>query len=225
MLFVGTKKQAQEVVAEEAERVGMPYVNERWLGGMLTNFETIQRPPRCACASSSGWRTTGAIDRLPEEGGDPSAARAREARRTSAASATWSGCPTPSSCVDTKKEHIAVTEARKLQIPVIAIVDTNCDPDDVDFVIPGNDDAIRAVNLMTRVIADALDEGYGMAKEEVVEARTARAPRAASGPKPQAAPAAVEDMPSAEEAAAIAASDRLRARRPDRRDRRRDRRR
>ena len=108
--------------------------------------------------------------------------------------------------VDTKKEHIAVTEARKLGIPVIAIVDTNCDPDEVDFVIPGNDDAIRAVNLVTRVIADALAEGYGMAKEEVAENLAARAPRKPGGPKPQAAPAAVDDTPSDEEAAAIAIS-------------------
>jgi small subunit ribosomal protein S2 len=107
--------------------------------------------------------------------------------------------------VDTKKEHIAVTEARKLDIPVIAIVDTNCDPDEVDFVIPGNDDAIRAVSLVTRVIADALAEGYGMAREEVVEARQPRQPRQ-TGAKPQAAPAAVDDTPTAEEAAAIAAS-------------------
>ena len=108
--------------------------------------------------------------------------------------------------VDTKKEHIAVTEARKLGIPVIAIVDTNCDPDEVDYVIPGNDDAIRAVNLVTRVIADGLAEGYGMAKEEVAENLAARAPRKPGGPKPQAAPAAVDDTPSDEEAAAIAAS-------------------
>jgi small subunit ribosomal protein S2 len=107
--------------------------------------------------------------------------------------------------IDTKKEHIAVTEARKLNIPVIAIVDTNCDPDEVDYVIPGNDDAIRAVSLVARVIADALAEGYGMAKEEIVEARQPRQPRP-TGAKPQAAPAAVDDTPSAEEAAAIAAT-------------------
>jgi small subunit ribosomal protein S2 len=108
--------------------------------------------------------------------------------------------------IDTKKEHIAVTEARRLNIPVIAILDTNCDPDEVDYIIPGNDDAIRAVNLVTRVIADALAEGYGMAKEEVAESVAARAPRKPGGPRPQAAPAAVDDTPTAEEAAAIAAS-------------------
>ena len=109
--------------------------------------------------------------------------------------------------IDTKKEHIAVTEARKLGIPVIAIVDTNCDPDEVDYVIPGNDDAIRAVNLVTRVIADALAEGYGMAKEEVAERVTGGArpaPTPARGPRRL--PPRVDDTPSAEEAAAIAAS-------------------
>jgi small subunit ribosomal protein S2 len=114
--------------------------------------------------------------------------------------------------IDTKKEHIAVTEARKLGIPVIAIVDTNCDPDEVDYVIPGNDDAIRAVTLVTRVIADALAEGYGMAKEEPEsaeepEAAPARpAPRSARTTRATAAPASVEETPSAEEAAAIAAT-------------------
>ena len=109
--------------------------------------------------------------------------------------------------VDTKKEHIAVTEARKLGIPVIAIVDTNCDPDEVDFVIPGNDDAIRAVNLVTRVIADALAEGYGMAKEEVVENLAAHVRRASPAvPSRRRRPAAVDDTPSDEEAAAIATS-------------------
>jgi small subunit ribosomal protein S2 len=109
--------------------------------------------------------------------------------------------------VDTKKEQIAVTEARKLDIPVIAIVDTNCDPDEVDYVIPGNDDAIRAVSLVTRVIADALSEGYGMAKEEVIQKSVARRPSAAPRRTTTAAPGpADEDVPSAEDAAAIAAS-------------------
>jgi small subunit ribosomal protein S2 len=109
--------------------------------------------------------------------------------------------------VDTKKEQIAVTEARKLDIPVIAIVDTNCDPDEVDYVIPGNDDAIRAVSLVARVVADALAEGYGMAKEEVIEKSVARRPTAAPRRSTTAAPApADEDVPSPEDAAAIAAS-------------------
>jgi small subunit ribosomal protein S2 len=108
--------------------------------------------------------------------------------------------------IDTKKEHIAVNEARKLQIPVIAIVDTNCDPDEVDYVIPGNDDAIRAVTLVTRVVADALAEGYGMAKDEVIERATGMPTPGHSGPTPTAAPAAVDEVPTPEVAAAIAAS-------------------
>jgi small subunit ribosomal protein S2 len=109
--------------------------------------------------------------------------------------------------VDTKKEHIAVNEARKLGIPVIAIVDTNCDPDEVDYVIPGNDDAIRAVSLVTRVIADALAEGYGMAKDEVIEKSVSRRPSAAPRRSTTAAPGpADEDVPSPEDARAIAAS-------------------
>ena len=111
--------------------------------------------------------------------------------------------------IDTKKEHIAVNEARKLGIPVIAIIDTNCDPDEVDYAIPGNDDAIRAVSLVTRVVADALAEGYGMAKDVDVERVTARAAAPApAGPRSTAAPARVEEheTPSAEDAAAIAAS-------------------
>ena len=205
VLFIGTKKQAQEVVAEHAERVGMPFVNNRWLGGMLTNFATI-RGRLLRLRELVEMEATGAMERLPKK----EAIRLRHERekleRNLGGIRTLERLPDAVFVIDTKKEHIAVTEARKLGIPVIAIVDTNCDPDEVDYVIPGNDDAIRAVNLVTRVIADALAEGYGMAREEVVEAATARAPRAQGGARSQAAPAAVDDTPSAEEAAAIAAS-------------------
>jgi small subunit ribosomal protein S2 len=206
VLFIGTKKQAQEVVAEHATRVGMPYVNNRWLGGMLTNFTTI-RGRLMRMRELREMESTGAIDRLLKK----EAIRLRHERekleRNLGGIQSLERLPDAIFVIDTKKEHIAVTEARKLGIPVIAIVDTNCDPDEVDYVIPGNDDAIRAVNLVARILADALADGYGMAKEEVVERATgaARAPRPA-GPKPQAAPAAVDETPSAEEAAAIAAS-------------------
>jgi small subunit ribosomal protein S2 len=206
VLFIGTKKQAQEVVAEHATRIGMPYVNNRWLGGMLTNFTTI-RTRLLRLRELGEMEESGAMDRLPKK----EAIRLRHERekleRNLGGIQTLERLPDAVYVIDTKKEHIAVTEARKLGIPVIAIVDTNCDPDEVDYVIPGNDDAIRAVSLVTRVIADSLAEGYGMAKEEAVERVTARAPRPASaGPKPQAAPAAVDETPSAEEAAAIAAT-------------------
>jgi small subunit ribosomal protein S2 len=206
VLFIGTKKQAQEVVAEHASRVGMPYVNNRWLGGMLTNFTTI-RGRLLRMRELKEMEETGAMERLPKK----EAIRLRHERekleRNLGGIQDLDRLPDAVFVIDTKKEHIAVTEARKLNIPIIAIVDTNCDPDEVDYVIPGNDDAIRAVNLVARVIADGLAEGYGMAKEEVVE-RATRMPRPAvpGGPKPQAAPAAVDETPSAEEAAAIAAS-------------------
>jgi small subunit ribosomal protein S2 len=204
VLFIGTKKQAQEVVAEQAGRTSMPYVNNRWLGGMLTNFSTI-RGRLLRLRELGEMEEAGAMDRLLKK----EAIRLRHERekleRNLGGIQDLERLPDAIFVIDTKKEHIAVTEARKLNIPIIAIVDTNCDPDEVDYVIPGNDDAIRAVNLVTRVIADALIEGYGMAKDEVVERATGLAP-APSGPRPQAAPAAVDETPSHEEAVAIASS-------------------
>jgi len=171
---------------------------------MLTNFATI-RGRLLRMRELVEMEETGAMERLPKK----EAIRLRHERekleRNLGGIRALERLPDAVFVIDTKKEHIAVTEARKLGIPVIAIVDTNCDPDEVDYIIPGNDDAIRAVSLVTRVVADALAEGYGMAREEVVEKVTARAPRA-PGAKPQAAPAAVDDTPSAEEAAAIAAT-------------------
>jgi small subunit ribosomal protein S2 len=205
ILFIGTKKQAQEVVSEHAQRIGMPYVNNRWLGGMLTNFATM-RTRLMRLRELHEMDESGAMDRLLKK----EAIRLRHERdkleRNLGGIADLERLPDAVFVVDTKKEHIAVTEARKLGIPVIAIVDTNCDPDEVDFVIPGNDDAIRAVNLVARVIADALAEGYGMAKDEIVERVTAPTPRPAGSPRPQAAPAAVDETPSHEEAVAIAST-------------------
>jgi small subunit ribosomal protein S2 len=206
VLFIGTKKQAQEVVAEHAGRIGMPFVNNRWLGGMLTNFATI-RMRLLRLRELREMETTGAMDKLPKKEAIRLRHEAEKLERNLGGIQDLERLPDAIYVIDTKKEHIAVTEARKLGIPVIAIVDTNCDPDEVDYVIPGNDDAIRAVNLVTRVIADALAEGYGMAKEELAERATGGARAAgSSGPRPQAAPAAVDETPSAEEAAAIAAS-------------------
>ena len=159
VMFVGTKKQAQEAIAEQATRVGMPYVNQRWLGGMLTNFQTVhQRINRLKeldeldydDVAGSG-RTKKELLQLKRERDklDKTLGGIRDMSRTP--SAIW--------VVDTKKEHLAVEEARKLRIPIIGILDTNCDPDEVDFPIPGNDDAIRAVSLLTRVVADAVADG------------------------------------------------------------------
>ncbi len=204
VLFIGTKKQAQEVVAEQAVRVGMPFVNHRWLGGMLTNFTTISKR-LVRLRELREMERSGAMDYLPKK----EAIRLRHERdkleRNLGGIQDLERLPDAVFVVDTKKEHIAVNEARKLGIPVIAIVDTNCDPDEVDYVIPGNDDAIRAVNLVTRVVADALAEGYGMAKDDAVERIVDRAPKAPSV-KSTPAPAAVDDTPTAEVAAEIAAT-------------------
>jgi small subunit ribosomal protein S2 len=159
VMFVGTKKQAQEAIAEQAIRVGMPYVNQRWLGGMLTNFSTVhQRINRLKeldeidfedVAGSSRTKKELLQMRRERDKLNKSLGGIREMSRTPAA--VW--------IVDTNKEHLAVEEARKLRIPIVGILDSNCDPDLVDFPIPGNDDAIRAVGLLTRVVADAVAEG------------------------------------------------------------------
>ncbi|QQS01070.1 MAG: 30S ribosomal protein S2 [Austwickia sp.] len=159
VLFVGTKKQAQEPIAEQATRVGMPYVNQRWLGGMLTNFNTVhKRLSRLKeleeidfddVAGSGRTKKELLVLRREKEKLERTLGGIRDMNRVP--SAVW--------IVDTKKEHLAVTEARKLRLPVIAILDTNCDPDEVDYKIPGNDDAIRSVTLLTRVIADAVADG------------------------------------------------------------------
>jgi small subunit ribosomal protein S2 len=204
VLFIGTKKQAQEVVAEHAGRSNMPFVNNRWLGGMLTNFSTI-RGRLLRLRELGEMESTGAIDFLPKKEGIRLRHEREKLQRNLGGIEHLDKLPDAVFVVDTKKEHIAVTEARKLGIPVIAIVDTNCDPDEVDYVIPGNDDAIRAVTLVARVLADGLAEGYGMAKDELVQKATRRQ-AAPTGPKPTAAPAAVDVVPTAEEAAAIAIS-------------------
>jgi small subunit ribosomal protein S2 len=159
ILFVGTKKQAQEPVAEQAARVGMPYVNQRWLGGMLTNFQTVhKRLQRLKeleeidfedVAKSGMTKKELLVLRREKDKLEKTLGGIRDMARVP--SAVW--------IVDTKKEHLAVDEARKLGIPVVAILDTNCDPDEVDYKIPGNDDAIRSVTLLTRVVADAVAEG------------------------------------------------------------------
>jgi small subunit ribosomal protein S2 len=159
ILFVGTKKQAQEAIAEQATRVGQPYVNHRWLGGMLTNFQTVyKRLQRMKELEALGDLTGTAAGYTKKETLQLHREKVKLLKTlgglrdmTKVPSAIW--------VVDTKKEHIAVDEARKLGIPVIAVLDTNCDPDDVDFPIPGNDDAIRSAELLTRVVATAVADG------------------------------------------------------------------
>ncbi|TFV83465.1 30S ribosomal protein S2 [Blastococcus sp. CT_GayMR16] len=158
ILFVGTKRQAQEPVAEQATRVGMPYVNQRWLGGMLTNFQTVfKRLERLK--ELEDLEQTGALVSLSKKEQLVLSREKAKLERSLGGIRDMKKVPSAIWIVDTKKEHIAVGEARKLNIPVVAILDTNCDPDEVDYKIPGNDDAIRSIAVLTRVIADAVAEG------------------------------------------------------------------
>ncbi|MFT8395179.1 30S ribosomal protein S2 [Propionibacterium sp.] len=176
VLFVGTKKQAQEAVAEQASRVGMPYVNQRWLGGMLTNFQTIsKRIARLKELEAMDLETVQPGGFTKKELLGFSREKEKLAKSlggirdmTKVPQAVW--------IVDTKKEHLAVDEARKLHIPVIAVLDTNCDPDEVDYPIPGNDDAIRSVTLLTRIIADACAEGLVARSDQAQSDGTAAEP-------------------------------------------------
>jgi small subunit ribosomal protein S2 len=168
VLFVGTKKQAQDVVAEHAGRVGMPFVNTRWLGGMLTNFQTIFRRLR-RLAELREMERSGAFDFLPKKEVLKLRREKEKLERNLGGIQDMERLPAAVLAIDTKKEHIAVTEANKLGIPVVAIVDTNCDPDEIDYVIPGNDDAIRSITLVTSVLADAIREGQGLAGRDLAE--------------------------------------------------------
>jgi small subunit ribosomal protein S2 len=164
VLFVGTKRQAQEAVAEEATRCGQYYVNQRWLGGLLTNMTTVQKSIKRlkeldSLANDDGWagRAKKEIGRLERE--------RKHLQQNLAGIRDMNGIPDLLFVIDSNKEAIAVKEARKLGIPVVAVVDTNCDPDEVDYVIPGNDDALRAIRLFTNKISDAVIEGRALATE------------------------------------------------------------
>jgi small subunit ribosomal protein S2 len=158
ILFVGTKKQAQDVVKEEAERAGTYFINQRWLGGTLTNFSTIQK--RIArLRELEGMRQQGTFDLLPKKEVSRLSDELDKLERFLGGIKDMHRLPDAIFIVDPKKERIAVLEAKKLHIPIIAVVDTNCDPDEIDYLIPGNDDAIRAVRLMVGKIADAIIEG------------------------------------------------------------------
>ncbi len=171
ILFVGTKRQAKDVIAEEAQRCAMFYVNERWLGGLLTNFATIQRSLG-RLRDLESMASDGRYETLSKK----EIARAEKERRKLQKNLEgirgMNRLPDAVFVVDTKKEKIAVDEARKLKIPVIGVVDTNCDPDEVDFVVPGNDDALRAIRLFASRIADAVLAGRGM--KESADAEGAR---------------------------------------------------
>ena len=186
VLFVGTKKQAQEVIASNAERVGMPFVTTRWLGGMLTNFQTVSRR-LLRMRELREMERTGAFEFLPKKEAIRLRHEQEKLERNLGGMQNLDRLPDAVFVIDTKKEHIAVSEARKLGLPVIAIVDTNCDPDEVDYVIPGNDDAIRSVSLVTRLIADALVEGRQEGREAMVTKATG--PEIEPEPEPESQPA------------------------------------
>ncbi|WP_067184152.1 30S ribosomal protein S2 [Microtetraspora niveoalba] len=224
IMFIGTKKQAQESIAEQASRVGMPYVNQRWLGGMLTNFSTVHKRLQRLKeleeldfdnVASSGLTKKELLMRRREK---------EKLERTLGGIRDMARVPSAIWIVDTKKEHIAINEAKKLGIPVVAILDTNCDPDEVDYPIPGNDDAIRAVSLLTRVIADAVADGLmtragagrgdekpaGVAaaeplaewERELLAGENAEAPAAEAAAETPAAEAPAAEAPAAETPAA-----------------------
>jgi len=167
VLFVGTKRQAKDVIAEEAQRCAMFYVNERWLGGLLTNFATIQRSLG-RLRDLEAMTTDGRYDTLSKKEIARNEKERKKLLKNLEGIRGMARLPDAVFIVDTKKEQIAVDEARKLKIPVIGVVDTNCDPDEVDFVIPGNDDALRSIRLFASRIADAVMSGRGM--KESVEA-------------------------------------------------------
>jgi small subunit ribosomal protein S2 len=178
ILFVGTKKQTQDPIARYAEQCGMPYINERWLGGMLTNFNTIAGRVK-KMQEYERMRSAGDFEAMPKKEALILTRELDKLERNLGGIRNMGRLPDAVFIIDTKKEHIAVTEANKLGLPIVAVVDTNCDPDLIQYVIPGNDDAIRAGNLLCRVVADAVEEGRFIASR-----RAAHNAPAAAGPAP-----------------------------------------
>ncbi|HET8910104.1 MAG TPA: 30S ribosomal protein S2 [Ktedonobacteraceae bacterium] len=211
ILFVGTKKQAQEAVADEAKRCGMFYVNQRWLGGMLTNFQTIQLRIKYL-RELEARRDRGDFERLPKKEVQHLQDDMNRLERILGGIKDMRRLPTAIFIIDTRKERTAILEARRLEIPVVALADTNCDPDEMDYPIPANDDAIRAVRLLASKIADAVIEGRRELEAHHKDADGESAfeipalPEEASAPAVAAAPA-VEATPAVEtnSAAAVAA--------------------
>ena len=198
VLFVGTKKQAQEPVERQAERSGQPYINFRWLGGMLTNFQTVHA--RVAkLRELQRVVDSGEIDQMPKKEGLKVRRDLAKLERNLGGIKNLEKLPAVVFVIDTKKEHIAVTEANRLKIPVVAVVDTNCDPDIIDYVIPGNDDAIRAAQLMSRVIADAVIEGKHIQQRRNARPGTRAEEVSAGAPAAPARPQRTEEQQRAHE--------------------------
>ena len=214
VLFVGTKKQTQEPIQKQADRSNSPYVNYRWLGGMLTNFQTVHA--RVAkLRELERLVQTGEVEQMIKKEGLKVKREVAKLERNLGGIRTLEKAPDAIFVIDTKKEHIAVTEANRLGIPVIAVVDTNCDPDVIDFVIPGNDDAIRSANLMCRIVADAVIEGQWLRSRKQakagVKADAAAAKAAPPAPKvltPEEQAAKEAEQQKARDAAAAAQRER-----------------
>jgi small subunit ribosomal protein S2 len=201
VLFVGTKKQAQDGIEEHARRVGQPYVNHRWLGGLLTNYKTIQERI-AALHELRRQKTEGQLDLLPTKERQSTMAELEKLETNLGGLADTRRLPDAMVVIDMKKEALAVREARRLGITVIGLVDTNCDPDDADFIIPGNDDAIRSAGLIVRVLADAVAEGQ--AKVRAAEFERAEAARLAEEAAQAEAAAQAEQAAADAEAAPVA---------------------
>jgi small subunit ribosomal protein S2 len=220
VLFVGTKKQCQDAIETHASRVGMPYVNHRWLGGLLTNYRTIQ-DRITALHELRRQRSEGQLELLPAKERQGALAELEKLETNLGGVADTRKLPDAVVVIDMKKEALAVREAHRLNIPVVGLVDTNCDPDEADFIIPGNDDAIRSATLIVRVLADAVaagrnkgvrvedftGEGEPSANGDAAAAEEAPAPEGQGEPAAEAAPAA-ESEPAAEaEPAPVAAEE------------------
>ncbi len=201
ILFVGTKKQAQDAIMEEAKRCGMYYVSHRWLGGMLTNYTTIKKSID-RLRKIEKMKEDGTYDKLTKKEVAALEKERMKLEKSLSGIKTMAEPPSMIFIIDPRKEAIAVHEANKLGIPVVAVVDTNCDPDNIDYVIPGNDDAIRAIRLMASKIADAVIEGRQAITKEAEAAALAAAPAAGDAPaaetgSTEAAP--IEDEPEVDE--------------------------
>jgi len=195
VLFVGTKKQTQGPVAVYADACGMPYVNERWLGGMLTNFQTVSTRVK-RMKEFEAMEKAGDFEAMPKKEALRHTRELEKLQRNLGGIRGLDKLPDAIFVIDTNKEHIAVTEANKLGLPIVAVVDTNCDPDVITHVIPGNDDAIRSGALLCRVVADAVTEGRFIAQNRPA-AKPAPAPAPVAAPAPAPAPAPVAEAPAA----------------------------
>ena len=199
VLFVGTKRQAQDAIAEEANRAGMYYVNQRWLGGLLTNWVTVQKSVK-RLKELDEMATDGRYELLPKKEVIKLERERKHLQANLAGIKNMSRLPDSIFVIDSNKEQIAVREARKLGIPVVAVVDTNCDPSEVDYVIPGNDDALRAIRLFASKISDSIVEGSQMATDKQTAELAAAAAYSASNP---------EAAPAGDEAAADAGAEEI----------------